>query len=540
MGTVEPARAGRRIVSVAWALAPLELGIPAMPCFVIAAWRRRTFALWAEAAVYGVATVVFFSLANAPDGSAAQDVGGLLGAALMLVATGRALAIRRRVFGLVTIDRAGGPAVPRANTSPVTWQAPPDRTLDVPYDPAQPATWRTPFTCTGYDAHVVSGLTARFVVIGVAGVGLLVTAVLVHAPSRAFGVAGGMALVPLLLVLFSQRLDGPVLRYRMWGVSRELRLDEVTAVATAKRAPLALRLSAPGRRPVSVSLNAGATAVAVDVRDHLRGWLDRPGVALTPAAADLLRGTTATVARRASGRRRAVVLVATFALPLLALGIAVFVLHDRPTRVAIPGAAGYRTFGGPHGRALAPGRPWGRVCQPVRLAVDAAVPDAVYADVQRVVDEARRGGIDITVETRGFRWTPADLYFPPGATPVEVPRVAVFVDGMSHRLSNGRLEAIRLGWDADLDADHHHEHLTYADGVVHAPALAADPLAARRSVRQLIALTQGVIDTTASDSGIRSGSSIDRFTASDLAAMKAMSGCGDSAAPVVERAPSTR
>jgi hypothetical protein len=52
-----------------------------------------------------------------------------------------------------------------------------------------------------------------------------------------------------------------------------------------------------------------------------------------------------------------------------------------------------------------------------------------------------------------------------------------------------------------------------------------DPAAARLAVRQLVAMTQGIIRTSASGSGIARGSKADRFSVEDVAAMKVMSGC---------------
>jgi hypothetical protein len=47
----------------------------------------------------------------------------------------------------------------------------------------------------------------------------------------------------------------------------------------------------------------------------------------------------------------------------------------------------------------------------------------------------------------------------------------------------------------------------------------------RRSIRDLVALTQGISGTSRDDSGLGSGRGIDRFTASGVAALKRMSGC---------------
>ncbi|MGH9153716.1 MAG: hypothetical protein ACRD03_15245 [Acidimicrobiales bacterium] len=53
-------------------------------------------------------------------------------------------------------------------------------------------------------------------------------------------------------------------------------------------------------------------------------------------------------------------------------------------------------------------------------------------------------------------------------------------------------------------------------------------VALRTAIRQIVAFTQGVRRTNVPDSGIRRGSTLDRFSATDVAAMKLMSGCGSS------------
>ena len=93
-------------------------------------------------------------------------------------------------------------------------------------------------------------------------------------------------------------------------------------------------------------------------------------------------------------------------------------------------------------------------------------------------------------------------------------------------LTNGRPEHIGLAWDARQDRDGHNEDLTTAQGILQMRVVAGHPQIVRRSIRQLIAMTQGIMATTYQDSGIVAGSRIDGFTAVDLAAMKRMSGCG--------------
>jgi hypothetical protein len=161
-------------------------------------------------------------------------------------------------------------------------------------------------------------------------------------------------------------------------------------------------------------------------------------------------------------------------------------------RLKIPNAAGYLTFGGPHGKSLAVGRPWGRPCRPVRLAVEQSVPDWVYGQVAVVVDEARQAGLDVTLETRAFTWRTGSLYYRPGEGVPDVVRVPVFADkGRPPLLDGKRMERVRLGWDAVLDRDRRHEYVTSESAQLHLVALRDDPVAARRALRFLIALTQG-------------------------------------------------
>jgi hypothetical protein len=195
--------------------------------------------------------------------------------------------------------------------------------------------------------------------------------------------------------------------------------------------------------------------------------------------------------------------------------------------LAIPGAPGYSTFTGPRGKPLAVGRPWGEPCQPIRFTVEEHVPDWVYAQVATVIAEARSDGIDVTVETRRFMWSPASLYYVKGQSPASTERVGIFArDELPPQLLNGKLEHINLGWDARLDRDGRHEDLTLAQGDLWMQVLDGHPKAVRRAIRQLVAMTQGIIRTSRQDSGIASGTNIDRFTPADIAAMKQMSGCG--------------
>ena len=198
--------------------------------------------------------------------------------------------------------------------------------------------------------------------------------------------------------------------------------------------------------------------------------------------------------------------------------------------LAIPGAPGYSTFTGPLGRPLPVGRPWGKPCQPVRFTVEEHVPQWVYVQIAATIAQARRDGIDITVENRQFYWTPSSLYYVNGQSPASTVRVAIFAnDGQPPRLSNGKPEHINLGWNARPDPDGQHEDLTSAQGILWMKSIDGNAQSVRRSIRYLIAMTQGIINTSRQDSAMAEGSTIDDFTQADVAAMKRMSGCGDPA-----------
>jgi hypothetical protein len=104
--------------------------------------------------------------------------------------------------------------------------------------------------------------------------------------------------------------------------------------------------------------------------------------------------------------------------------------------------------------------------------------------------------------------------------------VGIFAsNGLPPVLTNGHLEHIGFGWNARLDRDRHNEDLTTAQGILQMRVVTAHPQVVRRSIRQLIAMTQGIIATTQHGSGIAQGSTTDQSTPADVAAMKRMSGC---------------
>lgn len=384
--------------------------------------------------------------------------------------------------------------------------------------------------CDGRDRHRLTISRRTMAGFCLSGVALIVVDVHLGVHGRGVAVGIGFVLASALSLMFDRWVDGPVLCYRTWGRLRRLQLTSVTSVdvKTSRFGGGSLLLSAPGRsRPMRLVVWGSSFAISPAARAHLRGWLSTPHVHWTPEAAALLDVYGGGATRPASRRRRLVGVFATVVLSLAIVGAGVWLAHRRAEAArTIAGAPGYHTFGGPRGKPLPLGRPWGRPCQPIRFAVDRHVPDAAYAQIAAVVREARRGGLDVTLESRSFAWSPSSLYYLDGQSPADVVEVGIFPgEGTPPRHSKRRPEHIRLGWDAQLDPDGRHETLTLAQGDLWLKSVSGDPLALRRAIRQLVALTQGIIGTSWSDSGLASDSTVDRFTAADIAAMKRMSGC---------------
>jgi hypothetical protein len=386
------------------------------------------------------------------------------------------------------------------------------------------------FACDGQDRHDLSLSIGQAAATGIAGATLIAVDLMLHTSGRALGAGIGLLLVPLFAWLFAQWVDGPVLYYRRWGWLRRLPLNNVTAVGAAKprSGNLTLLLTAPGsKRPVRVRVQSRGYVMSTAARAHLYGWLRAPHVQWTAQAAALLDDCR----ERSSATRRGrspVVRVLALALPLAAVGVGAWLVYQRNQDLAIPGSPAYSTLTGPQGKPVPLGRPWGRPCQPVRFAVDEHVPDWVYSQIAQVVREARSDGIDVALENRQFFWNPSSLYYADGQSPASTVRVGIFAqDQTPPQLPNGQPEHVGFGWDTVVDPDGRHEDLAQVQGILWMQVLDADAPAVRRSIRQLIAVTQGILRTSRADSGIADGANIDRFTASDIAAMQRMSGCLD-------------
>jgi hypothetical protein len=389
--------------------------------------------------------------------------------------------------------------------------------------------------CDGADRHQLSMSMRTAGGAGIAGAVLIAVDVHFHVYGRGLGAGIGLLMLPLIAFLFARWVDGPVLYYRSWGRLHQLALTSVTAVSTGNRGAgrRTVLLSAPGLvKPFRLGFQSRGFAVSPAARDHLRCWMSAPHVQWTPEAEALLAGdrTLLRSARRSRWRRPVWLLV--FVLSLVVGGVGVWLVHERSRAFAIPGTAGYETFSGPHGMPLPVGRPWGTPCQPIRFAVAPQVPNWAYDEIGGAVFEARSHGIDVTLESRSFAWSPRSLYYAHRQSPATTIQVDVFADdGTPPQLENGHPEHIEFGWNARLDPDGSHEDLTSVQGTLWMRTIGHDVPLLALAMRQLIAMTQGIFSTSHADSAITDGTSFAHFTPADISAMKRMSGCDRAPAP---------
>ncbi|HET6909593.1 MAG TPA: hypothetical protein VFH54_09665, partial [Mycobacteriales bacterium] len=382
-----------------WALLPLLLALPAPFCFWWAAHRLRSRALVLEAWAYLVVCGVWITLAG-QHSSAVSDAGATLAVAAAVVAFVRALMLRRRLFEPVPVHPDFVPVPAAPVQQPVAWTPSFPGQHPVPRDPNNPATWVTSVACTGSDRHRLSLSWKHAIGPAVGGALAIAFDVRLHVYGRGLGLGIGLLLTPVFALLFARWVDGPVLYYRNWGRLHRLSLDKVTVVGARS---VSLLLSAPGsEEPVRLAVAARGFSLSPAARDHLRGWLGSPSVQWAPRARALLDGAFSAQPLRPRRAQRALAILLGLVLPLAAVGTGAWLIYHRNREAAIPGASGYRRFGGPHGKWLAVGRPWGHACQPVRLTVEEHVPDWVYQQVSLVTNEAHADGINITLETRNF------------------------------------------------------------------------------------------------------------------------------------------
>jgi hypothetical protein len=191
---------------------------------------------------------------------------------------------------------------------------------------------------------------------------------------------------------------------------------------------------------------------------------------------------------------------------------------------AIPGAPGYSTVHGPHGKPLAVGAPWGTPCAPLVVVTPRTLPGPVYRVIAKTVHTAWADGLNIVVTHRNGNVPLTALYPVPGSTWAHnvniVPGKTSSDPAAPHSL---------VGWDAELTGDARHEKLTYLQDTFYLSTLEREPepVTLRKVVRYMIGFTAGIGSSTKDGSAFNEhlADAGDRFSASDVHAMLTMSGC---------------
>jgi hypothetical protein len=320
-------------------------------------------------------------------------------------------------------------------------------------------------------------------------------------------------------------------------VERDLLFDHVRAASWStsytgvKQIPV-LQLTGKTGDPVVIRVGAGSRRATVDfvaaTKAVLARWLP------APALSESSLGLTKAQPLSRAGTKAAVALI-VLSVAGGYLGGAVVIAKAssgpsanrwiRPERAI--GVNGYYTYGGPHGRPIATGAPWGRPCKPILVRVEESVPDAAYWSFVEVVHEARAAGVDIAITKRNGDFTPSELY-PQGQHLDTVHTADVFADNKAPtRLASGALDHEDLGWDAVLSPDGRREYVTDLNIRLHLSVLGVNPTAFRKAALGFVGFTQGIGVSTAPGTAFASESSLaaDKFSAQDIKAMLTMSGC---------------
>ncbi|MFN8148993.1 MAG: hypothetical protein U0R76_16220 [Candidatus Nanopelagicales bacterium] len=231
------------------------------------------------------------------------------------------------------------------------------------------------------------------------------------------------------------------------------------------------------------------------------------------------------------GRREVVALVA---LGVVLVLTAVFVVQRIGTSPRVPGdsrdasriaaIAGYQVNGGPHGRAMEAGGPWGFACAPVLFRLDASTPPAVAAQFSGVVSAASQQGLNVAAVVGGADPTSGTLTGDPTSW-VVVPVTYSLAAAPANE--EGRPMSLGGEYGGRLTPDGRWEDYTFWTLVLYGSTLGDDAFLQRKAARVAVARVTGLAGSLSPSSGITRGmrSEVDAFTPADLAAMHAMSGC---------------
>jgi hypothetical protein len=191
-------------------------------------------------------------------------------------------------------------------------------------------------------------------------------------------------------------------------------------------------------------------------------------------------------------------------------------------------AAGYSTFEGPRGLPMAVGSPWGTACAPVVLTLDVDAPLEMVAAASEVASEADGDGLNVVFGDSMGTYDVSHLRnVAPDGTGVHPITVRVS-NAAPPKLATGKPRIDTIGWSASLAADGRHERLTKIVVTIYARAVARNEVLARGAMRDAVAWSMGVAGSANVGSGLYSDRAhrADLFTDNDVAALRAMSGCG--------------
>jgi len=186
--------------------------------------------------------------------------------------------------------------------------------------------------------------------------------------------------------------------------------------------------------------------------------------------------------------------------------------------LAIQGAPGYFTYTGETGTPVTVGRPWGLGCAAIVLAPQPNVPDRYLVQIQRVVQEARSGGLNIAMWNKDHTYNPTQFSHPEMLPAFFVPLSA---DANASGPDVGRLGT---GWSTKPIPGVTTSALFRLQGVYYLRHLTSDA-AIRDVTRYMVALSQGIAQSSIPGSGIALHTTVDGFTQTDIQAMLTMSGC---------------
>ena len=229
-------------------------------------------------------------------------------------------------------------------------------------------------------------------------------------------------------------------------------------------------------------------------------------------------------------RRRALGLVTAFLVVDVVVGVLAITVLPRvglwpgpttpaptssaPSPTGSPALAGYPVLNGNAGFPVAVGRPWGTPCASITMTAAPGAPESLRSRLREVIAEAAAGGVPVLAVGSA-----------PDGRPLQTVQVAAETS-LSPVLPDGRPQQVLWFFTTTLDAANRSETIRAMSTTVYLRAT-GDAAAQRRALRTLLARSFGLAGSTRPGSGLAEelSATVDAFSASDLTALRAMSGC---------------